>query len=384
MTNWYYIDGPKRVGPFTQEEWDDLTRSGKITASTLVWHENLTRWTPYGELLKQEESPREEEETFPARTEPVWTPGDAAEDSAEEGPVPLENALPPFDDPAVQPEAVAAALRERDYEIPVWRTVKSGVALLSRHPWFLISNTALAHFVRYFPIPGWEFLYTFVLGGVLTGGLSSVYLRALRGQRPIFLDLFSGFRRGYFRNLAMKTFISGCVTIAGLIPSLIALALLGLTGPEASWANLWANLDNETLLVLLLAISAGALPSLYFLFCWGYAEALIRDKRLPYSIAMRLSREKVLQHPWKIGWVMGLGFVVASLPTLLFIAVGMLFMRPFTAEGFNQLLGVAFLVGLIGLPMYEGVFYSIYELIFNSGGTAERQQPAGPTHAHHG
>ena len=381
MTNWYYIDGPRRVGPFTQEEWDDLTRSGKITPSTLVWHENLTKWTPYGELIREEKNSREEEEDLSAQADPVWTSRRTRTEDSADG-VEESFAVPPFDDPAVQPESIAAALQERDYQVPVWRTLKNGLALLSRHPWFLISNTVLAYSLIYLPIPGLDMMMFFALSGVLMGGLSSVYLRTLRQQRPILFDLFSGFRAGYFRNLATKTFIAAWVTLAGVLPIGIAARLLEVPVTEFDREKI----DLESLLVLLVVAAAGLLPAAYFNFCWTFAEALIRDKRLPYSVAMRLSREKVLQHPWKLAWVLGLAMVLASLPALLCLVGGLmitvLWASP-SEEVLNRLSGLMLLMGLIGFPYYNSVLYSLYEMIFNPGKTAD-PQAAESAHAHHG
>jgi len=45
--NWYYADEGKQIGPVTQEQFDELVRSGKIQADTLVWREGMAAWVAY-------------------------------------------------------------------------------------------------------------------------------------------------------------------------------------------------------------------------------------------------------------------------------------------------------------------------------------------------
>jgi uncharacterized RDD family membrane protein YckC len=47
--NWYYADQGKQTGPVTDEQLDDMFRSGKIQPDTLVWHEGMTAWASYRE-----------------------------------------------------------------------------------------------------------------------------------------------------------------------------------------------------------------------------------------------------------------------------------------------------------------------------------------------
>lgn len=49
---WYYIDesitdGDRRLGPFSIEEIQDLVREGKISETTLVWHNGEESWKPW-------------------------------------------------------------------------------------------------------------------------------------------------------------------------------------------------------------------------------------------------------------------------------------------------------------------------------------------------
>jgi len=48
--NWYYAEAGQQVGPVAEEELLRLVETGRIRSDTLVWHEGLANWQPYGEL----------------------------------------------------------------------------------------------------------------------------------------------------------------------------------------------------------------------------------------------------------------------------------------------------------------------------------------------
>lgn len=47
---WYYAAGTEQCGPVEHSEFEQLVRSGAITADTLVWREGMGDWKSYGEL----------------------------------------------------------------------------------------------------------------------------------------------------------------------------------------------------------------------------------------------------------------------------------------------------------------------------------------------
>jgi uncharacterized RDD family membrane protein YckC len=47
---WYYADGKRKVGPFTEIEIDQFALEGTITPDTLVWNEKTLQWKPYKTL----------------------------------------------------------------------------------------------------------------------------------------------------------------------------------------------------------------------------------------------------------------------------------------------------------------------------------------------
>lgn len=47
---WYYAAAGKQVGPFSEADFQALVNAGTITAATLVWHDGLSGWVPYGSV----------------------------------------------------------------------------------------------------------------------------------------------------------------------------------------------------------------------------------------------------------------------------------------------------------------------------------------------
>ncbi len=47
--NWWYAENGQQLGPFTDQAFQELVRTGKVVAGTLVWHSGLPGWMPYAE-----------------------------------------------------------------------------------------------------------------------------------------------------------------------------------------------------------------------------------------------------------------------------------------------------------------------------------------------
>jgi uncharacterized RDD family membrane protein YckC len=47
---WYYANGDQQTGPITDAELAQLVNARTITTETLVWHEGMTEWQPYGRV----------------------------------------------------------------------------------------------------------------------------------------------------------------------------------------------------------------------------------------------------------------------------------------------------------------------------------------------
>ncbi|MCX6966451.1 MAG: glycerophosphoryl diester phosphodiesterase membrane domain-containing protein [Verrucomicrobia bacterium] len=122
------------------------------------------------------------------------------------------------------------------------------------------------------------------------------------------------------------------------LPALIAMKMKGVTleNLEATFTS-----DPQTALVLMLVFLACSIPAVYFGFCWMFALPLVVDKGLSFWPAMQLSRNKVLQHPWRIGVLLAVAGIYGFSGALLF-GIGILFT----------------------LPLYFGIKLALYEAIF--------------------
>jgi len=52
---WYYVQNGARVGPITQEQFDQLARTGVIAADTLIWRAGMSAWMPFSQAFAQPE-----------------------------------------------------------------------------------------------------------------------------------------------------------------------------------------------------------------------------------------------------------------------------------------------------------------------------------------
>jgi len=321
--NWYYIDGPLRVGPISETEWAELVRSGKITPETLVWREGLEKWTPY-KLMPPSAGPEAEPPEFEAEPE-----------------LPVEE----------NPRAFAARVVDLDYPVHLRRCISRAWAAFTSDFWMLVGSTFLiaALTVVGASVPLLHTAMSMGLQGVLLGGLNLVCLRILRGETAFIRDLFAGFGRALFKPLVLTTLVSFLVMVLCFLPASIATEMMGmipanfeamLTADPQSQAQaftlLWQTLsaDPQKTMVWLLVLLTCSLPVVYFSFCWMFSIPLIVDKNMNFWPAMQLSRRKVLQHPWRIA-------VLVLVAEILAIA-GAVFTLP--------------LAFLIKLALYEEIF----------------------------
>ena len=326
--NWYYIDGPLRVGPIPDTEWAELVRSGKIQPDTLVWQEGMEKWTPFREASP----PAVEPPPFGAAPEPTVE----AED----------------------PNTFAARVVDLDYAASLRRCISRGWKAFLSDYWMLVGSTFLIYALTLAgaSLPVVHTAMSMGLQGVLLGGLYCVGLRILRGEPAFIRDLFSGFSLALLKPLLLTTLVSFLVMVVCFLPATIATEVMGMipanfeammTGDPQSQAQaltlLWQTwtADPQKTLVWLLVILTCSLPAVYFTFCWMFSIPLIVDKGLDFWPAMQLSRRKVLQHPWRVA-VLVLAAEALGFSGALGFGIGVIFTLP--------------LAFLVKLALYEEIF----------------------------
>ncbi len=275
MIKWYYANGPERVGPVDDTEWERLIREGIITPSTLVWNRDLPNWVAFRDLPAAEPEPEEEEE--------------------EAQPLPA----PPVMD-ETWPERIAA----QDYEVHRPSLFGETRALLRQHFWRLLGTTSLVFFIKLifasvpFP-PLLGYCLSLLLESGLFAGLLLFYFLVVREGEATSLELLNGFRQPVW---SRTVFITICLHLVVFFSFFVVGLLVELSGVAkiAELQEVWTTLPVETQGILAFAFCVGLLPILYFAFCWMLAIPLVVDRHLPVRAALRLSTAKVLQHPWKI------------------------------------------------------------------------------------
>ena len=225
--NWYYIDGPLRVGPLNETEWAELVRVGKITPETLVWHEGLEKWTPYGALP-------------PAVVEPP-----DFEEAPEREPEPEDG------------EAFAARVVDCDYPVSLGGCVSRAWAVFKPHVRILAAAVAVWVGFNYLTflaasarLSALEMALPVAILGVLTGGLYQLYLRLMRGQEAGMAHLLVGFRPALLKPLALQSIFSSLVTQLCFLPFGIAAMMMGLVDEKMDYIALNARLSARPELVL--------------------------------------------------------------------------------------------------------------------------------------
>ena len=310
VMNWYYIDGPRRVGPLPEPEWDALVREGKIRPETLVWHEGMDgRWLPYAQVAAGEKAAQRTEE--PEETEEFF----------------------PVEEEEETPEAFAARMAEQDYDVPIRRCLAGAWEALQSRMFLLVGAYLLGVLLigagSALPVLG--FAMSLLFQGVIMGGMFLIYLRTIRGEETRIEDLFAGFSSPLLKPLMLQTLVSSVVWQACFLPAFFGMKYLGVNpeqfGNPFSQEHMAGISDPQTVMVLLLLFLACSIPAVYFAFCWMFSIPLIVDRGMDFWPAMQLSRRKVLQHPWRIG-VLSVVAGLASLGGIVLLIAGVILTLP--------------------------------------------------------
>jgi hypothetical protein len=232
----------REYGPVASEQLRRWITEGRANAQTKAQPAGATDWKPLAE--------------FPEFADALRIAGG--------GPT-----VPPIVG-AVDPEALAAQILARDYQINIGRCIGRGWELVKRDFWLLVGASVVATLIA--GGCGVPFL-GLVIGGPMMGGLYALYLRRMRGQPATFGDAFLGFTTA-FVPLMLTMIVKGLLTGLGFVACL--------------------------------------LPGIYLAVSWVFAVPLVMDKRIDFWPAMELSRKVVTKHWWLM-----LGFLIVCLLVLM-------------------------------------------------------------------
>jgi hypothetical protein len=236
----------REYGPVSMEQLKIWITEGRVNAATKILSEGQTEW--------QSASALPEFADLLANTPP-----------------PIASSPPPVAR-LVDPEALAAEILARDYQVNIGDCIQRSWELVTRDFWPIVGATCIAYLIASGGgIPYIGALIGLIIGGPMIGGLYAFLLSKIRRQPVQFGDIFIGFSIAF-------------------VPLMLAHIVLGLL----------------TILGMLLCL----VPGIYLGVSWMFTLALVIDKKIDFWPAMELSRKVVGKHWWAMfGLALVLGLV---------------------------------------------------------------------------
>jgi GYF domain 2/Protein of unknown function (DUF975) len=343
--NWFYVTGGQQAGPVDDAQLEGLVRSGQVLPETLVWHEGMPNWLPYGQVRPAPQAPVAPPPMAappaPGPIAPATGPNEVI--CAECGKVfPIENTIqlggsrvcavckPLFmqrihegairQAPFAPGTLTEAKLLAQDYEVDIGGCFQRGWEAFKADPGTFIGVSLLVYLAIFAAnlIPYLSMITGILLMGPLTAGLWIFTLKKLRGQPTTIGDGFSGFGPKfwqYFLVHLIRTLIASAVLIVVIFGLVIAAISMGAMNHN------FRNGDFPPGLIVLLVVGglAAWASMVYFQVCWLFALPLAADKGLEFWPALQLSRRMVMKHWWMTFW---LTFVAGMLVLVGFLACG--------------------------------------------------------------
>jgi hypothetical protein len=288
---WYYVVHNAIEGPVTTDEFRRRVDDGVVGPDTLVWHEGLSSWVPFG--------------TYTAPQGGTWVPEQWERQE-------LRTPVGPILD-----EAWTEFVREPGPLIG--RVLLLGLVQLAA--W-------LAGMVLGVVIPFAGVVVGVLVAGPLYAGTQWMILEWHRGRPLQLANAFRVFGPRY-GTLVMGQSVQAALLFGVAVPMVLGLAAMGvaawmiLQDPEA-WS---LGLQLGLLLGGAGVGLAGMLGYFYLLVAWLYAPMLILDKGMEFWAAMQLSRRVAYRHPWGFSWFLLVASVVA-LSGLVLFGVGIVVTLP--------------------------------------------------------
>jgi hypothetical protein len=261
----------KEYGPVSTEDIRGWLREGRLGPNSLLQAEGQNQWRPLS--------------AFPEFA------GDLA-----------THAMPPLVEPAsanaMNPEWERELL-QRDYELRIGDCLSRGFHLFTAN-FFLFVGAFVVAFILQIGCNAVPFLGPIIANlsqGVFQGGLTSIYLKRIRGQSAGISDLFDGFRIQF-----------GQLILGGLVVSILSL----------------------------IGFACCVLPWVYLAVAWAFTIPFIFDKRMEFWSAMELSRKLITKRWWSfLALFIVLFLIMFAIPMIcgfLTLAFGAGVIQPFFSQ----------------------------------------------------
>ncbi len=374
--NWYYVDAGQQAGPVDDARLAELVASGKIQPATLVWHEGMTGWLPYRDVVQAASgvaTPPPPQTNIPS----TIASGQVA--CSECGRIFPSNEVIRYEDKFIcagckpiffqrlsegatfvpsgqSATATEADLLARDYEVDIggalsrsWEVFKSnaggliGVLIVVYAVIFGVAMVAYAA-VAITGIPFVNFLLNFVtvlINAPLLAGLWLFYVKKVRNQPAVISDAFSTFGPRYWQ-LVLTQFIPMLISmgVMAVLGVMVALIVPGIARGARSGA--FQNVAPALLIPLIAAAVVAFVVLMYLTTCWLFALPLAADKGLKFWPALELSRRIVNKHWWMTFWLIVVAGVV-GIVGVIFCCIGLVATLPLTflmlAVHYNKVFG---------------------------------------------
>jgi hypothetical protein len=346
--NWYYVDAGQQAGPVDDAQLEALSRSGKIQSDTLVWREGMANWQPYGQVKAASAPPAagappgmgggtqtapeavcaECGRMFPthemirhnanyicAGCKPVFM--QKLSEGIGTGSRRGSRTLP------VDPDALLAEIKARDYEVDIASTISRGWAVYKANFGICLGATLLIMICNqvagFVPIVG--IIASLILQGPLLGGLYYFFIKLVRGESAGIGDAFSGFSAKFWR-------LCGSFLLMILVVYLFFI-------PAAAYFLVTSGSGNEFGPIFWILGALGAVGAVYFGVAFGFALPLCVDLGFGPLDSLRVSRRVVSMHWFSLFGLLVVTSLIVALG-LLACCIGVIFTTPILYAAYMQ------------------------------------------------
>ncbi len=203
--DWYYAETGQQRGPLSESELNDLVTAGTVREDTLVWHEGMADWQPYGRVKGAaptgSAAPPVMSGILCSQCGKSFSPDEVIRIG--EGWV-CAACKPAFLQRLREGAASAltsvgmlsaAELLARDYEVDIGAYFSKAWELFTRNAGMMIGASVLVYLVLAAVnlIPYLSIIFSLLLTGPLFGGLWLFYVKKARGEDSGIGDAFGGF-----------------------------------------------------------------------------------------------------------------------------------------------------------------------------------------------
>ncbi len=344
--NWYYAENNQQKGPFSEVEMAGFVTAGAVTDQTLVWHEGLTQWLPYREVMAAAvPSPTAPPAAVAAPTVAAPQAGEAV--CAECGRIfPLDQTVPlgavrvcsgckpifiqklregvaPTQRRGrrslpVDPDQLTQEILSRGVEVNVGGCVSRAWQLVTRNLGLTVGTTLLVTICMQAAgvIPFVGACISLLFYGPLMGGLYWFFLKLIRGDGASVGDGFAGFSSRFGSLLAV--FLLMCLFI--YLPF----------APFGIYAVATGQFDRSLPDAICIGLGlAGLLVAMFLGIALTQAVPLVMDLELGPWSALQVSRRVVCRR-WFSFLLLGLVCGCIVLLGFLALCVGVLVAMPVT------------------------------------------------------